>query len=195
MSRSYETSSQNPGVIANNKGDWGGASYGMYQIATNTGTMNNFLNYLKKTNSKMYNMLSKYKPGTAAFNTAWKGIAGVNPAGFTQVQHGFIQATHYDPAARSIKSALGVDVNKLSKAMKDVLWSTSVQHGAGGALNVFKGAGIKPGMSEAEMIRRIYAERGANNGKKYFSRSSPSIRASVVNRFKSEVKDALKMLG
>ncbi|MCK6203924.1 hypothetical protein KZX50_00485 [Bacillus infantis] len=143
----------------------------------------------------MYGVLSKYKPGTSGFNSAWKALAGTNPGRFDQIQHAFIKSSHFDPAANKIKSSLGFDVSKYSTAVQNVLWSTAVQHGSGGAVNVFRSAGIKQGMSDAEIIRRVYAERAANNGAKYFSRSSSDIRKSVVNRFKNEMQDALSMLG
>lgn len=143
----------------------------------------------------MYSLLSRSKPGTQGFDSAWKAIAGTNPAKFQQLQHGFIKQSHYDPAANRIKSSLGFDVSKYSPAVQNVLWSTAVQHGSAGAVNVFRGAGIRQGMSDAEIIRRVYNERAANNGMKYFSRSSSGIRQSVVNRFRNEMQDALKMLG
>jgi hypothetical protein len=71
----------------------------------------------------------------------------------------------------------------IQPALQNVLWSVAVQHGAGGAASIFKNAGIRSGMSEADIIRRVYAERSAGNGSKYFSRSSSSIRKSVVRRF------------
>lgn len=152
------------------------------------------MNFLKTASPSMYSTLSKHKPGSSGFDGAWKSLAQSQPDAFNKVQHDFIQASHYQPAANKIKQTLGFDVSKYSLAIQNVLWSTAVQHGTGGALSVFKAAGIKPGMSESEIIRRVYAERGANNGKKYFSKSSPEIRASVVKRFASEMQDALNML-
>lgn len=125
----------------------------------------------------------------------WKSLASQYGQAFDQLQHAFIKQSHYDPAASRIKSATGFDASKYSLAVQNVLWSTAVQHGAGGASNIFKAAGIKQGMSDAEIIKRVYAERSANNGAKYFSKSSASIRKSVVNRFQNELKDALAMLG
>lgn len=79
--------------------------------------------------------------------------------------------------------------------MQNAVWSTAVQHGQSGANKVIKNAGINPNMSDAEIIRRIYTERAANNGKKYFPSSSTKIQQSVVRRFQSELKDAYKLLG
>jgi hypothetical protein len=157
--------------------------------------MKSFMNYLKKANPSMYQALARNSPGTSGFNSTWKALAKNYTDDFEALQHGFIKQSHYDPAASKIKSSLGLDLNKYSQAVQNVLWSTSVQHGSSGALNVFREAGIRPGMSDAEIIKRVYNERAANNGQKYFSRSSASVRKSVVNRFKNEMNDALSMLG
>lgn len=143
----------------------------------------------------MYTTLSRFKPGSSGFDAVWKQMAKSNPRGFEAVQHGFIKSSHYDPAAKKIKSSIGFDASKYPIAVQNALWSTAVQHGAGGATNVFRNAGIRMGMSAAEIIKRVYNERMAGNGTKYFSRSSSSIRKSVVNRFRNEMNDALRMLG
>jgi len=193
LSKKYE-SNGNPGTIANNTGDPGGASYGSYQIATKTGTMQSFLSWASSNAPQVASALAGKQPGTAAFDTAWKSLASSNPQMFEQAQHNFIQASHYQPVANAVKN-MGLDVNKRSQAVRDVVWSTAVQHGVGGAQSVIKAAiGNNPNISDEELIRKIYAERGANDGKKYFSSSSDSIRQSVVNRFRNELQDALKML-
>lgn len=157
--------------------------------------MNSFLKYLKTADPQSYRSLSQYKPGSAEFDGVWKSIASHSGQKFDALQHDFIKRSHFDPAANKIKSATGFDVSKYSPAVQNVLWSTAVQHGSAGAANVFKNAGIRQGMSEAEIIRRVYNERAANNGMKYFSKSSSNIRQSVVSRFRNEMQDALSMLG
>lgn len=93
----------------------------------------------------------------------------------------------------SVKKSTGLDVSKYSVALQNVVWSVGVQHGAGGASSVFKNAGVKQGMSEKEIIERVYNERSKVD--KYFSSSSASIKKSVKNRFAQEKKQALSMLG
>lgn len=93
-----------------------------------------------------------------------------------------------------MQKKVGLDVNRRSQAVKDAIWSTAVQHGSGSVAKIVKNAGITPMTSDAEIIRRIYAERAADNGKKYFSSSSTAVRNSVVKRFNNEMKDALNML-
>lgn len=198
LSRKYECGNRGPGTIAHNAGDLGGASYGSYQIATNTGTMRQFLNGLRTSNPDYYAQLSGSAPGTAGFDQAWRALAQSDPQGFEAAQHQFIQTTHYDAARGRLGSRVpGLDVSQRSGAVQDVLWSTAVQHGPGGAANVFSRAlaGTDASqLSDEEIIRRVYDERGAGGGTRYFSGSSAGVRQSVVNRFAHEREDALQML-
>lgn len=192
LSAKYESGTNGVGTIANNRGDIGGWSYGKYQIATNTGTMNSFLGWAKKNAPEVSKALAGKSPGSSRFNHAWRSLASKSGKAFEQAQHGFIKSSHYTPAVARIRNATGVNVNKMHPAVQDVVWSIAVQHGAGGASNIARSAGIKPNMSAEQMIRKLYAER--MNVNKYFRSSSSGIRKSVYNRFKNELNDALKML-
>lgn len=191
LSKKYESGSSGAGTIANNAGDWGGKSYGTYQIATNTGTMNNFMSWLKKNDSASYKELSRHGVGSSGFDKAWKRLAS-SGSRFANSQHQFIKATHFDPVVNRAKKDLGISFDQAHPAIQDVVWSVGVQHGSAGAIRIFKNAGIKKGMSNKEVIERIYNERSKVNT--YFSRSSQSIKNSVYNRFQREKKDALAML-
>jgi len=192
LAKKYE-SSGNPSTIARNPGDIGGASYGTYQITQ--GTMPGFLSYLKSSGNPLANVFNGVKIASNAFDAAWRNAAAQNGGqALKDAEEGFIKQSHYDPAAKSIAKATGVDVNKRSNALQQVLYSVSVQHGPGGAKNVFKGAGINNKMTDEQIIRAVYRERSANNGMKYFKSSSPSIRAGVLGRFKKEEQDAISLL-
>ncbi|MFO0627511.1 MAG: PAAR domain-containing protein [Polyangiales bacterium] len=105
---------------------------------------------------------------------------------------------HYATALRGVERAVpGLDFSQRSATLRDVLWSTAVQHGGGGATNVFRRAlaGTDGAtVSDQEIIQRVYAERGAENGQKYFARSTPEVRAAVTRRFANESRDAQEML-
>lgn len=186
LSQKYE-SSGNPGVIANNSGDIGGKSYGMYQLATNMGTPKRFVDYLKKANPGMAKAFEGRAPGSAAFDSAWKTLATTQRDAFAAAQHNFTKVSYFDPVAKQNPWVL-----QYPKAVQDAVWSTAVQHGVGGANNILKK--INVGMTPQSVINTIYNERGANNGMKYFPSSSASIRQSVLKRFENERKDALSML-
>lgn len=185
LSAKYE-SSGNPGTIANNKGDIGGKSYGTYQLTKASGNAQKFANQYGGS-------LKGLTAGTSAFDNAWKAEAKKNPEKFASAQHDYIQKTHYAPAVNSVKSKTGIDVSKYSVALQNVVWSIGVQHGSAGAGSIFKNAGIKAGMSEKEIINKVYNERSKVD--KYFASSSASIKKSVKNRFAKEKEQALKMLG
>lgn len=156
--------------------------------------MNNFLNWAKTNAPPISKSLRGKTPGTEEFNETWKSLAERNSDVFGRAQHDFIKQSHFDPAAETIHRMVGVDVSKKPQAIQDVVWSTAVQHGPAGAARIFRSAGITPDMSDEEIIRRVYAERSAEDGKKYFPSSSENIRKSVVRRFANEMADALLML-
>jgi uncharacterized Zn-binding protein involved in type VI secretion len=198
LSRKYECGNRGPATIAHAAGDAGGASYGSYQIATNTGTMRSFLKDLRASRPDWCDRLEAHRPGTAAFDAAWRAIARDDPPGFEGAQHEFIRRTHHEVARGKLAERLpGLDFEARSATLRDVLWSTAVQHGAGGAPTVFARA-IGPDdpstLSDDEIIRRVYRERGADAGRRYFPRCSPDIQASVVRRFRDEQADALAAL-
>lgn len=105
---------------------------------------------------------------------------------------------HYATATRGVERAVpGLQFDQRSAALRDVLWSTAVQHGGGGATNVFRRAlagSDAAALSDQEIIQRVYAERGAENGQKYFSSSTPEVRAAVQRRLTLESRDAQEML-
>ena len=185
LSAKYE-SSGNPGTIANNKGDIGGKSYGTYQLTKASGNAQKFAN-------QYGGALKGLTAGTTAFDNAWKAEAKKNPDKFKTAQHNYIQKTHYAPAVNAVKKNTGIDASKYSVALQNVIWSVGVQHGSAGAGSVFKNAGVKSGMSEKEIIEKVYKERSKVD--KYFSKSSASIKKGVANRFVKEKEQALKMLG
>ena len=80
-----------------------------------------------------------------------------------------------------------------SKALQEMMYSTSVQHGGGGGASIFNKV-YKKGMSDEELIKAVYAERGAEGGQRHFASSSEKERAGVVNRFGREQADILALL-
>lgn len=98
LSERYESNGK-PGAIGRDRN--GGFSYGMYQIATRTGTMKAFLNFLANENPDFARTLNVAGgaddafQGTDAFKSAWQELA--QDAAFADAQHTFIQTTHYEP--------------------------------------------------------------------------------------------------
>ena len=199
LSRRYESDGRGPGTIAHNPGDRSGSSYGTYQISTNTGSMRDFQGYLRSHDPSSSEALAGARPGSPEFDRAWQGLAERDPQGFERTQHEYIQATHYDPALRRVDQAVpGLDIEQRSPAVREVLWSTSVQHGSAGAGTVFRravGDADPATLSDDALIQRVYAERGADQGARYFSGSSAAVQRSQMQRFQSEQRAARQILG
>ncbi|NLZ48049.1 MAG: vgrg protein [Clostridiales bacterium] len=194
LSAKYESNGR-PGVIANNPGDYGGKSYGAWQFSSKTGSLTSFINYLKNSNYDYYNTLvqAKAMDGNSYgmnFDKAWQSIAKNDSAGFLALQYNYVKSAFYDEAAKKLKNTYNFDINRRSNALKNVLWSTAVQHGVSGAVNLFSKVDLNS--SDENIINGIYNERQKVNI--YFRSSSADVRKSVYNRFNREREEALGML-
>jgi len=201
LSARYE-SNGDPGTVSSGRGDRGGVSYGSYQFATNTGSARSFSDWLQRTHPDLGRPLAGLNPGTPAFSNAWRQIASTHRDAFQAAQHDYIATRFYEPARRNAERAVpGLDFSQRSQALNDVLWSVGVQHGQEGAANIFgralQGRNVAQ-MSDADIIRAVYEERGkrTRGGELYyFTSSSAEVQRGVANRFRSEMADALAALG
>ena len=198
LSAKYETGGRGPGVVSTGKGDFGGVSYGSYQMASKMGVPTKFVT---QPGFPWLKDFANLVAGTAPFTAVWKRIAAEQTADFQKAQHEYIKKTHYDLLCSKILSDSNLDVNMRSRALQDVVWSTAVQHGPGTPIVSRACSSLSCKQADANydelLIRAIYAERGkrkADGNLAYFSRSSASVQTGVANRFKSELQDALKML-
>ena len=194
LSAKYE-SKGNPGVIANNPGDYGGKSYGAWQFSSRMGSLNSFINSLKGKNDNYYNRLVQARDADGGsfgtnFDNAWRSIAKEDKNEFLELQQSHVKESFYDRAAETLNNKYNFDVNSKSKALKNVLWSTVVQHGVNGAVGIFSKINLSAG--DEGIISQVFDERQKVN--LHFKSSSAAIRRSVYNRFDSERNEALAML-
>ena len=177
----------------------GGTSYGLYQIASGVGTMRRFLDYLQSKAPDLASRLAASGPANSGGRSGtmaseWKRIAAENPQRFQALQHEFVRETHYQPALKSITLSTGEDLSKRSQAVREVLWSTAVQHGPGGAAEIFTQAVEKlqakgQDKSDKALIEEVYTQRMtqfAGRGR---------LRVAVSTRLADEKNSALDMLG
>jgi hypothetical protein len=178
----------------------GGTSYGQYQIASKTGTMDNFIDFLEDKAPDIAAKLKSAGPSDTGGKTGkmpevWKQIAAEDPKNFEALQHEFIRVNNYSPAAKSIVLTSGVDVNTRSHALREVLWSTSVQHGPNGAERIFSKAietaqTTKTGQDfDKAVIEEVYSLR-----QRQFGSHGRRIREAVTARFQDEKSSAIAML-
>ena len=189
MSAKYESGSRGSEAVGYDRK--GGTSYGKYQIASKTGTMDKFINYLQETNPAAAAKLQAAGPADSGdtggkFAETWKEMAKSGELGTSE--HDFIKKTHYDPAMAGIKDKGLSEMVGGNKALQDMMWSTSVQHGAGGASGIMNKV-YKEGMSPEDLTKAVYAERGTK-----FGGSDAKTQASVQGRFVQEQAETLARL-
>ena len=236
LSQYYETGTNaDPGAVSNVNGDPGGVSYGLYMFSSNAGTLDGFRSWLsnQKSNNVYLNFSAELdraygtnsSGGSQAgygpnFRATWAAIGhGSNSREFGQAQTQYWLEMRYTPLIKKLEAKYrSLDLGNYSIALKNVLWSRSVQHGVDGAYNVVTRAidnrlgGFK-NQSETDLITAIYAECSKldnkykdmqtqqadrygvkNRSMAYYSAASGDVQSSVYSRLHiNEPSDALVM--
>lgn len=205
-SEKYESGGRGPGVIndynGKSAGDFGGASYGCYQLASylppvmpsgksrNSATNSPLVRYIRE--SRFKSKLLGTNPATKEFDEIWKGIAKEYPAEFKEDQHNYIKKNYYDVLLSNLRRC-GLDLAGYGPAVQDLIWSTAVQLGPG-KTEVFttplKG---KSNLSEADIVGLV-SDYKKDRVPALFASSNSNIKQGVVNRYISEKKDLLTMI-
>ena len=183
-SEKYEVGSGGPGTVSSGIGDYGGVSYGRWQLSSKMGTVAKFVSTMGYTQD-----FRGLTPGTKPFSDKWKEMAE-DPA-FGEAQHEFIKRTHYQPQLDFLKSK-GIDLSKRGPAVQDAVWSTSVQFGGGTTL-ILKALSIFPKTLEDLAIVKAIQDYKIKNNDALFKSSSSKVRASTLNRAKDELEDLIKL--
>ena len=206
LAAKFESGEQ--GIAAIGYDSTGGTSYGKYQISSKAGTMAKFIRYLDEAAPDIARKLSQAGPANTGGRAGkmpqtWKAIAAAEPTRFEQLQTDFIMGSHFQPAMSSIAEATGVAFGALPPALQEVVFSTAVQHGPNGAARIVSTAVNKVGADNLtqpetslmertgqELIRQIYDLRS-----RQFGSSTSRVRAAVQSRLRTEMQDALNLLG
>ena len=161
-------------------------------------SMDAFLSFLDSEAPDIASRLRSSGPANTgsrqgAMPDEWRAIAAEQPERFGSLQESFIRESHYDPAVAGITARTRLNMDELSPIMREVIWSTAVQHGPRGAVRIFEQADAATSGSgkkyERSLISHVYDIRSGQ-----FGGHSEGIRASVQSRFKEEEAIALNML-
>lgn len=188
ISSKYETGGRGVSTISTGKDDYGGASYGTYQLSSRSGTLDR---YLKQSGYE--EQFAGMVPGSAEFNAKWKELAATDQ-NFGVSQHNFIKATHYEPALRRLAKS-GLDMSGRGKAVQEAIFSTSVQYGSAKTAELFKDAlgGMDASkLTDAEIVSALQDRKLAGVDRDFMS-SSSGMRAGVARRIVFEKNDLLKL--
>ncbi len=197
LSKRFESGSAGMSAIGYDR--TGGTSYGSYQIASKVGSMENFLQMAEREAPDIAKKLRDAGPANTGSRSGgmpdmWRKLAQEEPERLGALQKQFIHETHYEPALNKIAANTNIDVNNISKAMQEVVFSTAVQHGPTGASRIFSRAADRAGNSNAEnfekkLIDHVYQIRSGQ-----FGTSTAAVQSSVKNRMHHEKSLALNML-
>jgi|GEM_PF-5115259 len=187
ISAKFESSKGGYAAVSSGKGDNGGASYGKYQLSSKAGTLAKFLQQ-----SGYAGEFAGLEVGSTAFKQKWQNLA-TNP-NFNKAQDDFIEQTHYAPMVKSLAKS-GVDLSQKGRAVKEALFSTSVQFGAKKGGDLVKGA-LKNkdvnALNDAQIISLIQDYKAANN-QTLFKSSDAATKAATFKRAFAEKSDLLKL--
>ncbi len=173
----------------------GGTSYGIYQISSKQGSMDEFIRFLEKVKPEWARRLKNAGPANTgstkgSFPKVWKAIAKEDPEEFEKLQHEFIRIKYFEPLCNYLNNKLRLDIKSTHPAIQEAIWSTVVQHGVKGAGRIIEQAYLKSGKKLSEkFIKNLYTLRASR-----FGSSSSKIRQSVLNRFEMEKKIILASL-
>lgn len=199
LSKNYEVGYYGTcGTISNGEEDSGGKSYGLYQLSSELGTLEDFIDWTENKNIDIHNRLLENKIASEKFDNEWKSISEEYCDEFCQLQHDYIQETIYDTAIRYLKENY-FDINNHYEEMKDVVWSRAVQYGAGYIVEMFEQAAEYlgyPNLSyvddknfDIDMIESIYLNICSTEE---WTSGAPNLREGLYKRFKDECNDALE---
>ena len=206
LSAAYE-SNGNPGCVSSGAGDLGGISYGAYQLASNVGSVDAFIEWGINYGgfyTNYANALNQYEVNSDGFIDEWKSLANDDYNGFLQMQHDYIKSEYYDTACRYLANN-GLHADNHSDALKDVIWSRAVQYGPGNVVDLFNEAlRYVPGYTNEWNLSWVDALRfdydlivgvyESNKTDEWISDSlSEDVREGVYNRMEEEKQEALAM--
>lgn len=138
--RKYEAGGE-PACVSSGVGDLGGVSYGIYQLASNTGAVEAFrewaCDYLDDNLANYGRLLCEFEINSDKFKKLWRAIGTNDPEGFAKLQDDYAVSVYYKPAAAALLSEGGYDVEIKSEAMQAVLMSRAVQYGAGSMTELY----------------------------------------------------------
>lgn len=190
LSAKYESHGRCDAIGYDQNGGW---SYGTYQIASRTGTLQRFIEFLRDNDQSDFGALAAVGGATAAnlgteeFKAVWKKLA--QTLKFCDAQYMFIKSTHYDRLAKHLLSDLGLDLSVRTDALRDVAWSIAVQHGPDNPIfqRALAGKSVK-NLTDSRIVDLVYDERSDIG--RYFGSSTKEVREAVSQRLVEERKEA-----
>lgn len=187
VSELYESGGRGVATVSTGKGDNGGVSYGKHQLSSLSGSMGLFL---KSVYGAPFTEFKGLTPGKESFNTVYKSVCAKRGTEFTEAQAQYIRESHYDPQAAKLNAA-GYGLDKRHQAVREMVFSTSVQYGKSTSVILNSPAMIND--SDEQLITKVqdFKKRTVPT---YFKSSSIAVQKSIEQRCDNEKATLLKFL-
>lgn len=166
------------GTVSTGHGDFGGKSYGAFQLSSKTGDVQKFLE--KSGYAKQFEGLAV---GSKAFDAKWKELGETKE--FAQAQATHAKSTHYDPQMAKLSKS-GLDMSGRGAGVQEAIMSTANQYGANTDV-IIKALKDKDTskMSDKDIINAIQDYK-AQTVQSRFKSSSAAVREGVAKRIEQE---------
>jgi len=181
ISKRFESGRGGVATISTGRGDPGGKSYGEFQLASKTGTLQKFLESEEgRPFAQKYNLRTA-DIGTEEFDRNYRMAASQDTTQFAAAQKAFITRTHYEPV-KNLAQQMGFNVS--DPRVQEALFSQSVQHGFAGNKKILEAAATSAKGTPEEQVRAIYKARS-----EYVSSQTQipeKTRESILGRYEAE---------
>ena len=166
------------GTVSTGHGDFGGKSYGAFQLSSKTGDVDKFLK-----SSGYSDQFKGMQVGSAEFDKKWKELGATKEFAEAQRQHAIKQ--HYNPQMERLQKQ-GIDLSGKGAGVQEAVMSTANQYGANTDMIVksLKGKDVSK-MSDKDIINAIQDYK-ADTIQSRFKSSSEAVRAGVAKRVEQE---------
>ena len=180
-----KTDAESAGTISTGKGDHGGKSYGIPQLASGQGEVEKFLGQ-----SGYAEQFKGLKVGSKEFDNLWKKTAASDPK-FSAAQIKYTNDTKTKPQMAELQRN-GIDLSGKGDAVKAMVASTANQYGDIPIIkNALNGKNADT-MSDSEILSAVQDYKAAHVAENFKS-SSPKVQAGVTKRIQDEKKSLLAM--
>lgn len=184
----FETGQKDPrkaaATISSGKGDYGGKSYGSYQLSSKQGQVDAFLK-----SSGYANQFQGLQVGTKEFDQKWKQLASSDD-NFASAQKQYAIQSKAVPQMQQLRKK-GYDLSNRGKAVQEMVLSTANQYGANTSViqkaleqAAANGEDVSK-LTDAQLIKRVQDYKAANVDTNFKS-SSKDVRAGVAQRIQDE---------
>lgn len=183
----YESGDKGVDAIGYDSG--GGTSYGKYQFAAKVGGMQDLLDYMESKGGEAAEAAKRIRAAgpldtgsrSGAAVDAYKAEIARNREMMEQVQDEFAFNKYYAPALSGLSPEFQKRIEG-NRALQEVLFSSSIQHGVKGAKGIFqKAMSENANASDEDLLHAIFQLRAGRTG-----RLNGNERAGVLNRYAKE---------